>query len=232
MIFLSHVMSKNSPRYGDGGHVSFEPSGQLCCGDSANCTDLAFPAHFGTHIDSPYHFDDAGKKTEEYPADFWMCNHPFLIDYPVEKEEIFTLDKWKPLLESIPQETDFLIIKTGFEQYRPPEVLETDKSYIFHGPGVGPDVGKWLRENRKLKMIGFDFISLSSYSNRMLGREAHRAFLNCREDDAPTLAPPILIVEDMKLSGLTQSPSKVIVAPILHENSNGGPVTVFAEVEG
>jgi|TARA_B100000315_G_scaffold247539_1_gene276348 kynurenine formamidase len=55
--------------------------------------------------------------------------------------------------------------------------LDEREKYIFHYPGIDAEIGFWLRENRSIKMLGLDFISLSSYAHRKEGRRAHRAFL-------------------------------------------------------
>lgn len=227
MIFLSHLISQVTPLYGNNGNFSLNPSTQMSQGDSSNSTELVFPAHSGTHIDAPYHFDPVGKSLETYPPDFWICHHPFLLEYSAQPDEIFELEQWEPLLQTIPPETDILIIKTGFEKLRISQD-DPEPPYIFHGPGIGPGIGHWLRKNRKLKMIGFDFISLTSYSNRSLGRIAHRAFLAKSSEDDADLGAPILIIEDMKLSELQTHPKQVIVAPLRYENSDGAPVTVLA----
>jgi kynurenine formamidase len=75
-------------------------------------------------------------------------------------------------------------------------------------------------------MIGFDFISLSSYAHRDLGREAHRAFLAELEIDGDN-KDPILIIEDMDLSKIKICLSKIIVSPLRFEMADGAPVTVF-----
>ena len=104
--------------------------------------------------------------------------------------------------------------------------LETESSYIFHGPGISPEIGLWLRENRRIKMLGFDFISLTSFEHRELGKHAHQSFLSMTSETFP--GEPILVIEDMKLSVIDQAPRKVIVSPLLYENADGAPVTVFA----
>ena len=65
-----------------------------------------------------------------------------------------------------------------------------------------------------------DFISLTSYQHRALGKVAHREFLG--END-------ILLVEDMKLDELKKSPTSVICLPILIKGIDGCPVTILAE---
>ncbi|MCK5699959.1 MAG: hypothetical protein KAI29_02365, partial [Cyclobacteriaceae bacterium] len=74
----------------------------------------------------------------------------------------------------------------------------------------------------KLKIVGFDFISLSSYQNRMLGREAHKKFL---------VEHDILIIEDMNFSGLKGNISQLIALPIMIDQADGGPITVIAKYE-
>jgi arylformamidase len=71
----------------------------------------------------------------------------------------------------------------------------------------------------KLRLFGFDMISLTSKLDRPEGKEAHLNFL---------IENQILILEDMNLENLFTCPNKVIVAPLQIENSDGGPCTVFA----
>lgn len=225
MILLNHILNSNTPLYGNSGDLEIKKVRQINKGDTSNNSTLYFPAHSGTHIDAPFHFDNEGKTLSQFPADFWICKHPFLICKGTSPNEIISLRE--DTLNTIPKETDFLILKTGFENYRQKEELK--ETYIFNGPGISPEIGFWLRQNRNLKMIGFDFISLTSYSNRTLGREAHLAFLS--KSTNKDLGPPILIIEDMKLSELKNTPLKVIIAPMFFEDADGSPVTVLAHTE-
>ena len=173
-----------------------------------------------------YDFDNDGKCLDEYPANFWECNSPYLIEYEATPGEILELSNMISYLEKIPNETDILILKTKFEKYR-----NADNSiYSFQNPSITEDVGFWLRKNRNLKFIGFDYISLSSRANREIGRASHRAFLCLRKSTTQERieGEPILVVEDMKLSGLASIPKKIIVVPLLFEKSDGAPVTVLA----
>ncbi len=227
--YLSHVLGPDTPRYGNAGLFDLKRVRCLDCGDTSNNTDLSLGAHTGTHIDAPLHFDASGRSLESYPAEFWCCSNPWLIRKAAAPGEILSLENWQPELEQIPEETDLLLVQTGFEQFRtdPPEASR----YIFEGPGFSPEIGLWLRTHRHLKMIGFDFISLTSYTNRPLGRLAHRAFLAEAPDGASAkLADPILIIEDMHLASLTQAPQTVWVAPVRYAQADGAPVTVFADL--
>lgn len=223
--YLSHVLTSETPRYGDQGPLHFRRSKQMCCGDSNNSTELEIAAHLGTHIDAPYHFDAQGAVLGIYPANFWHCQRVSLIEYPAQAAEVITLETLLPDLETVPEDTELLLLRTGWQHRR---AAGPDSEYIFQGPGLGPDVGHWLRKNRQLKMIGFDFISLTSYPHRELGRTAHRAFLSQNLELGGLKESPILIVEDMKLADLQECPQEVWVLPLRFEQADGAPVTVVA----
>ena len=67
-------------------------------------------------------------------------------------------------------------------------------------------------------MIGFDTISFSSMTDRMIGREAHREILGRN----------IRIVEDMKLDLVVFPITQVHAFPLLIEGADGAPVTIIA----
>jgi arylformamidase len=106
---------------------------------------------------NPYHFDPEGSSLDQFPADFWLCKSPFLVEYSAQAGEIITLTSLLPLLQKIPVESDSLLIRSGMETLR----RSNPETYIFHGAGLVPEIGLWLRKNKKLKMIGFDWISLT-----------------------------------------------------------------------
>lgn len=213
--FLSHTLSKQTPGYGGvAGFFNTEKS-RMCVGDSCNSQHWEMSNHIGTHIDAPLHFAKDGSPLDSFAADFWVFKRPHLLELPMSPGEILMPSRVE---SNVPLECDLLILRTGFEKYR----LEPD--YWSSNPGLSPELGSWLRELRpNLRCIGFDFISVTSYLHRPLGREAHRAFL-----DPNRAGSPILPVEDMHLSELRQSPQMVIIAPLRVENADGGPVTVMA----
>ena len=70
-------------------------------------------------------------------------------------------------------------------------------------------IGMSLRKEYSLiRAIGFDWISLSSYKNHELGREAHRIFLDPEKE-----RHPILLIEDMVLFEDTENSKEVCVPP-------------------
>ena len=215
LIILSYYLSPTTPLYGNGGSIEFSSEKNISNGDSCNTTSLSFSNHSGTHIDFPYHFDEKGKKLNDYPANFWEFNFVEIVDLSghvedsqIINEELFELD--------YNAKTDLLLIKTGYGDFR------GTNRYTLTPPGLSSDLASYFRKKLpNLRCIGLDLISISSYSNREEGRKAHHAFLNPKEGN------PILLIEDMKLNNILEL-KKVLVAPLLIDKADGSPCTVLA----
>jgi len=214
--FLSYFINKKSPLYGGEQSIHIEKKKQISKGDSSNTEYLKFPNHTGTHIDFPYHFSDSGKTINDYLPAFWKFDQVFTISYPAVQKEIINENIFNDF--DIPENTEFLIFNTGFGRFRG----KTD--YWRNNPGLAPQLAGALKSRCPgLKVVGFDFISLSSFYNRELGREAHREFL---------INNDILIVEDMKLDEIKDKMIISITAlPLLIEHADGVPITIIAEYE-
>lgn len=217
-IFLSHTLSLDSIGFSGRKSLKIENLSSICCGKSSNSSHWSFDNHLGTHIDPPFHFINEGKKLNEFPANFWIFQNIFIHNkLDCVADEIIMVGDW---MNEIPHDCEFLIIKTGFEKYR------NDEIYWSRNPAYSPDIAKWLKHYRKkIRVIGFDSISLTGFNHRELGREAHRAFLSEKQDEHP-----ILIVEDMKLSELSLSPTFVLISPLRVEGADGSPVTIIAKI--
>ena len=216
--YLSHYLSEKTPLYGNGEGIYFTSDKEIEKGDSCNTTNLTFPNLSGTHIDFPYHFNPDGKTLNDFPVSYWQFDQVKMADLTgkvndgqIIEPELFTG------LGNI--ETELLLIKTGYGAYR-----GTDR-YTLTPPGLSANLAPFLRKNfPRLRCIGMDLISISSYSNREEGQKAHHAFLNPEEGE------PILLIEDMKLN--VDGPfNTVIVAPLLIDNADGAPCTVLAYTE-
>lgn len=213
-IYLSHFISTDTPLYGGADGIKIIPAKSMQHGDSCNTQSLTFPNHTGTHIDFPLHFSNSGKNLNDYSPAQWIFSFPFILDYESKPAEIINIGS---AINLIPVQTDFLIIRTGFQKFRgAPE-------YWQQNPGISPAMAIKLRQHCKnLRVIGFDFISLSSYQHRETGRTAHVEFL---------IKNDILVVEDMDLSIPIKRINKIICLPLLVENADGVPVTIIAEID-
>jgi len=214
VVCLSHPLSPDTPAYGGGEGMIVQEILKISKGDTANSSRLILPNHLGTHIDAPGHFFDSGPVLMDYPAEFWIFDSPTLVDVPGEDGYLISPEDVEAALS---QETDLLLLRTGYEAYR------GSPRYWERNPGLAPEFCIWLRKNfSKLRALGMDIISVTSRLVRKKGRAAHRAFL-----DPCALEKPILPIEDMALKYVKTQLSKVIITPFRVMGIDSGPCTVF-----
>lgn len=214
LIYLSYFLDAETPLYGGSKGIKIEPLNQISIGDTANTKMITMHNHSGTHVDFPNHFFEDGNVSDKYEASFWIFNNPYVLNLVVYPGMIIKLSQEQ--IEQVPSNTDFLILKTGFGKFRAEDV------YWKNNPGLNPNLANALRiQCKSLRAIGMDFISITSFQNRSLGRIAHKAFLG---------KSPILLIEDMNLSQLNRRPFTVFCFPLLVKGLDGCPVTIIAKL--
>ncbi len=210
VTLLSHSISTTTPLYG-GTTPSITTHRCMDAGDSSNSLMLTMPNHTSTHVDVPFHFVATGKKITDYSAKDWLFKHALLVSCTAGEGSLVTIED---LDLSGLKKSDYeaILIKTGFERYR------GEEKYWASSPGLAPGLYDALKARfPRLRAVGMDFISTSSYLHREAGRVTHREFLG----------GGVLLIEDMKLGHIKNSPDSLIVSPLLIENGDGAPVTVF-----
>lgn len=218
-IYLSYPLTTDTFGYGNGKKIEYEKVRSICCGDTSNNSAFSMPAHFGTHIDFPYHFDENGKKSDEFSAEDFIFNHVGIIELEhVNKMPDLLIRNEQLNLTGVSESIDLLLVKTGFCNKR----FESD--YWEKGYGFHKETASFLKEHfPNLRAIAFDLISLNSFQHREHGRESHKAFLSEQN---------VLIVEDLDLRNVSQSTNfrQVIIAPLQLDESDGAPCTILANV--
>ena len=212
--YLSHILDKEVPIYGGSVSIDIKRVRSIANGDSANIYQFSIENHWGTHIDAPNHFFEKGEKISGYPASSCFFKLPEVIQITLTPSEILNCGKW---IEDINPQSDILLFQSGWTKFR------GEKVYAFNNPEIHPDAGFYLRKNYpNLRAIGIDWISISSYQNRSLGRKSHQAFLNPEWKNNP-----ILIIEDMDLSFDLATLREVVVSPLRVEGIDSAPCTVI-----
>lgn len=213
--YLSYVLDRVVPAYGRAdSELELRQTRSLKAGDSCNTFWLGFENHLGTHVDAPAHFYDDGMSIAEYPPETWVFHRPCVVTLTARESELIGI---APLAGNIPASADMVLIQTGFHR------LRGTREYSCCNPGLKPEVGSWLRrEHPHVRAVGFDLVSLSSFQNRDLGHEAHRAFL-----DPHGIGVPILIIEDMDLSCELYGLESVLVFPLRVAGLDSAPCTVI-----
>lgn len=214
--YLSYALAeKNNPVYGGTTSLDIQTRKSISRGDAANVSSFTMENHWGTHVDAPNHFFDNGMKVYEYPPGFWFFKNPQVMTVSLEPSEIIKLPL-EILPIAIAPQTDLLLIQSSWGKRR------HEEAYVRENPGIDPEVGIYLRSNYPhLRALGIDWISVSPYADRQLGRHTHRAFLDPCGQNAP-----ILLIEDMNLSMKLASLREVVVLPLRIEGLDSAPCTI------
>ena len=220
MIYLSHFINKNTPTYGNRNIFHIEKKSDMKKGDIANDSYIKTTVHIGTHIDLPYHFYDNAQTLKDYDACFLFFSKPLIVCLENIKDFVIK-DELIEKLENIhDRDYDILLVKTGI-CHRRHKRLFWEKNY-----GFSPDIYDYLIEKfPAIRVFGFDSISISSLTNRNIGRQSHKQFLNPLK--------PILLLEDMNLCEVNELTklSELIIAPMMIEDCDALPCTVIGKIK-
>lgn len=219
-IWLSYTLNNNTPLYGGRNkNLNIYKTLSIKDGNVANDTRFDSTVHVGTHIDMPYHFYEDGQSLDDFDIDFWVFKKPLFIElqpinYVINNELI-------KVFEDIKDENyDILIIKTGICKDR------NEDKYWEKNYGIDPNLYEYIVTNfPKIRVIGFDSISISSWQDRPMGKVSHKAFLNPNN--------PILILEDMDLNNVNSNSNlkELIISPLRIEKCDGLPCTVIGFID-
>ena len=206
-MYLSYYYDLFTPVYGGKTDlISFNRIKAIENGDTTNECVITLPNHSGTHIDFPRHFSKYGKTCSDYKSDFWVFKKIGFLSC--------SIDELPDRIKELPSDIEILILKTGFGIERGYE------TYWQSQPVLPASYGNILRSTFPyLRVFGFDLISLTSKLDRSEGKKAHISFLI--END-------ILILEDMNLTQINESPRSIIISPLLIKDADGSPCTVIA----
>lgn len=219
-VFLSYQISKKTPMYGGKKGFISKKQNSIENGDSANTSIWKFPNHLGTHIDFPYHFYKNGQTSSDFCFENWVFEKEKiqLINIELPKNKLLIKPEYITN-KKINTEVEVILLKTGFSKFRGQE------KYWKHNPGLDPSIADWIKNNfKKIKIIGIDSISISSYQYREVGRKVHKTLLNPKK--------PILPIEDMNLSKINKATifEKLFIIPLRVDKSDGLPCTIMAEI--
>lgn len=217
--YLSHILDNHTPTYGNRNKFNSVKKSDISNGDIANNTTIETTVHIGTHIDMPYHFFDDGQTIEDFSADFFCFKNILFLE--IKPKELIIKDELLNELEKIQNKNTYelLIVKTDICYKR------GSQEFWESNYGFDPSIAEYLRINfLNIRVIGFDSISVSSFQNRMIGRKAHRAFLNPKS--------PILLLEDMDLTKVDKNTKfiQITIAPLRIAKSDGLPCTVIGKL--
>ena len=193
---------------------------RIADGAANNSSYIETFVHTSTHVDTPWHFKDAGRKINDFAIEEFVFEHVLFLDIPK--------GAWQPI-ERTDLEThdadlancDALLIRTGFGAVRTADW----GTYNEATPGLSVEAAKYLAGFDNLRCLGVDFVSIENLKNhRPLNYPVHHALL---DRDVP-----MLILEDAKLDELPADRPirRLYLFPLRIEGIEASPVTPVAEI--
>jgi len=127
-------------------------------------------------------------------------------------------------LEIVPNlnnDTDILLIRTGYEKYR------NNEKYWAKNPGISAEMTSILRSDfPSVRAVGMDIISVTSRLHREEGRKAHSKILGDEYN-----SDPIVLIEDMSLIDYTHDINRITVCPLMIQDADGAPCVLIGYYE-
>jgi kynurenine formamidase len=187
--------------------------------DGANVTMMKLTSHTGTHLDTPRHVIADGLTLTDFGPEDFVFEHPYVINLSLEDATVVQVKDLEPFV-AMASEADFMLFRFGYADVR----REDKERYSTKSPGFGVESARYLRESfPSMRGMGMDVPSLSCIEYLDETMEAHHELLG---GDGRRF----IVVEDMDLEHDLSGLKKVVVAPLLVDQIDGGPTTVFGVV--
>ncbi|MFB3123604.1 MAG: cyclase family protein [Candidatus Binatia bacterium] len=187
--------------------------------------------HGGTHIDAPFHFYEGRNTVDMIPLGRLIGNGVVIDvrekcannrDYRIRISDFLA---WEERHGSKLHDV-IILLRTGFGKYWPDRIkyMGTDERGEgavgkLHFPGLHPEAARWLVNNRRVKAIGLDTVSIDYGQSTLF--ESHVTLF---QKNVPALE---------NLANLEQLPEKgflIIALPMKIKGGSGGPLRIVAVV--
>ncbi len=218
---LSYTLNVRDHAFPGAPTMRVEPFESMQEGDRLNTYNVTLFNHFGTHMDGPNHFNGQGRQLYELELSTFIFEKPLLVDILKGRGELVEPEELMRFDEAI-RAADLLLVRSGFSAMR----ASDNRAYSEEGPAISARAAELIVERyQNLKAVGMDWISLSSPLHLEDGIRAHQIMLG------KTGAEPVLIIEDIDLSGLDPDTLETVFAlPLFIEGIDSAPVTILAKI--
>ncbi|WP_084050792.1 cyclase family protein [Deinococcus hopiensis] len=197
MIDISRALTPGHPNWPGDLAFRVEPGMRIAAGDSVNTGELRTSTHTGTHVDAPWHYDDAGARLGEVGLDPYVGRCRVLT---VQAEDgLVSARALDDLPGALPAR---LLLHTG----QPARWATFPEDFA----ALHPDLVRELAR-RGVQLIGTDSPSVDPLTSKTLG--AHHA---CREAG-------VLILEGLNLSAVPDGEYDLVCLPLPLTDVDGAP---------
>lgn len=218
-VCLSHpIIEKNGVRFSGNPNNIIKRVTSVQKNDS-NTFKASIFSHNSTHLDTPYHFFSNGKELKDYNINDLIFTKVQVLSIRLNYGQLITENDMKML--HIEPNTEALLLKSGLKR------TTYSSEYVNNSPGFYSSAALWLRSKTNIKLLGIDWISISSPSHIKEGIKSHKIFLREGSDKKP-----ILLLEDVNMINLLDDVKikRLFIVPFIQLFPDGGPVTVLAEI--
>jgi kynurenine formamidase len=185
---------------------------------------VTFPEHIGTHLDAPNHFESGAIDVSRIPAAQLFAAGvvinvaPQVEVNPEATLSVLQVEEWERQQGRIP-EGAVVLLNTGWGRFwtQPQRYLNRDLNGRMRFPGFSAEAVRFLIENRKVKGIGIDTLSIDPGTSKTF--PVHHLINKAGKYGLENVA------------NLDQLPPRgfyLIVAPLKVEGGTGGPCRLFA----
>jgi kynurenine formamidase len=193
-------------------------------GSYNNTSFVKFFCHTGTHVDVPFHIDNAGFQLQDFDLHDFILSQPLLLEIPKEAFGKITVKDLEPYKNELSR-FDALLIYTGFSSFR-----EKDpEAYVTKQPSLTLDAAQYLVDNfNNIRAYGIDTIGIENISQARSASPTpfpvHKILLGKKRK--------VYIAEDVNLKLLLgRKLKRLFVIPLRIFGVEAMPVVAFAEVE-
>ena len=178
---------------------AFEPDLRIARGDMCNVSRVAMSSHTATHVDAPWHFEDAGKRLHEVDAGVYM-GQALVID-AFGKARIDTSDLGSA---SLPPR---VLLKT--DNSKQPIDRPFQQDYV----ALTPDAAQRLVDE-DVQLIGIDYLSIAPFDDP---ETVHHILLGNE----------VMIVDGLRLEAIPPGTHEFVVLPLALQDADGAPARAF-----
>jgi arylformamidase len=169
-------------------------------GDEYTVSRLELGAHVGTHVDAPAHFVRGGASVDRLALEL-LVGPAQVVHVP--EAAVLTGEVLDGL--SIPPDTDRLLFRTRNSERWAEGMGGFHEDYVgFTNAGA-----RWMVA-RGLKLVGIDYLSISSYDDLM---PPHRTLLGAG----------VIVVEGLDLRGVAPGAYQLVCLPLKLMGGDGAP---------
>ena len=165
-------------------------------------TSIEMGSHTGTHIDTPYHFIDGGRKLQEIPIE-WLVGEATVVHIPgvasITRRHLENLD-W--------QGVQRVLFKTDNSARWSDADFHKDFVYLE------PEAGALLVE-RGMRLVGIDYLSIDRFD--AANHPTHFALLPHN----------VVILEGLNLNRVSPGRYHMVALPLNLQDADGAPTRVI-----